>query len=701
MSLPKLRHQPIALALAFSLSTIAQAAPEAAPAVLEKVEVKGFPFRYQASDPSSAMKTDTALKDTPQAVSVVTEEQIDDQALHGMADVVRYVPGVGMAQGEGHRDAPVMRGNTSTGDFFTDGIRDDVQYFRDLYNVNQVEILKGPNAMIFGRGGSGGVINRVSKEADGRDLKSINLQFGSDDFYRIEADFGNATSDTVAYRINAMAENAGSFRNAVQRELRGLAPSFAIGLGDNTRMVLNAELFRDDRTVDRGIPSFLGKPLPIDNSTFFGKADESYASTDVNSLDMLIEHDFDGAVLRNRTRVADYDKFYQNVFPGAVNAAGNSVSISAYNNQTDRKNLFNQTDYIMDVVRGEVTHRILIGAEFGRQETQNFRETGYFGSTGSTLTSETVSLSNPVPVLPISFRQSSSDADNSGVASTAAVYVQDQIHIGEHWQLIAGLRFDQFEMDFINRRNNSRIEVTDRILSPRAGVIYQASKSLSLYASGAESFVPRAGDQLSSLTLSTSALKPESFVNYEIGMKWQLTKGLFTSLAVYQLDRSNIAINDPENPGQSLLVNGQRSQGVEWEIGGNIRKNLQILAGYAYQNAEITRTLSSSLPQGTTLPLVPEHSAFVWGRWDINDRLGFGLGINSQSSVYASTSNAVRLPSFTRVDAALYYSHNEQLKWQLNIENIGDETYFASAHNDNNITVGTPRNAKLSVHFDF
>jgi catecholate siderophore receptor len=696
-----LRHQPIALAITLSLSSLASAAPEDAPATLDKVEVKGFPFRYQASDPSSAMKTDTALKDTPQAISVVTEQQIDDQALHGMADVVRYVPGVGMAQGEGHRDAPVMRGNTSTGDFFTDGIRDDVQYFRDLYNVSQVEILKGPNAMIFGRGGSGGVINRVSKEADGRDLKSVTLQFGSDDFYRLEADFGNAASDSVAYRVNAMAENAGSFRDGVQRELRGLAPSLAIGLGDNTRMVLNAELFRDERSVDRGIPSYLGKPLKTDASTFFGNVDDSFASTDVDSFDMLIEHDFDGALLRNRTRVANYDKFYQNVFPGAVNAVGTTVSISAYNNQTDRKNWFNQTDYIVDLVRGEVTHRVLIGAEFGRQDTQNFRETGYFGAPGSTQTSETVSVNNPVPALPISFRQSSSDADNSGVATIAAVYVQDQIHIGEQWQVIAGLRFDHFEMDFLNRRTNSRLEVTDKTLSPRLGIIYQASEALSLYASSAESFVPRAGDQLSSLTASNAALKPESFLNYELGMKWQLSKGLFTSLAVYQLDRGNIAINDPLNPGQSLLVNGQRSQGVEWEIGGNVRENLQILAGYAYQNAEITRTLSGSLPEGTTLALVPEHSAFVWGRWDVSERLGFGLGVNSQSAVYASTSNAVRLPGFTRVDAAVYYTQNEHLKWQLNIENMTDKAYFASAHNDNNITVGTPRNAKLSVHLDF
>ena len=670
-------------------------------ATLDKVEVKGFPFRYQGDNPSSAMKTETTLKDTPQAVSVVTQQQIEDQALHGMADVVRYVPGVSMAQGEGHRDAPVMRGNTSTGDFFTDGIRDDVQYYRDLYIVSQVEILKGGNAMVFGRGGSGGVINRVSKQADGIKVQSISLQAGSHDFYRAQADVGDALNDNLAYRVNAMAENAGSFRDGVSRELRGIAPTLAFGIGDNTRIALNAEYFSDDRTVDRGIPSYLGKPLDTARETFFGSADDSFAETELYSFDALIEHDMDGAVLRNRLRIADYDKFYQNVYPGAVNSAGSMVSISAYNNLTERENFFNQTDLIFDINQGDITHRMLVGVELGRQDTVNFRETGYFGAPGSTFTSQSVSVSNPQPTLPISYRQSASDADNAGVADTAALYVQDQMHIGEKWQLIAGLRYDRFAMDFTNNRSGVRIEQIDNMLSPRAGLIYQATPDFNLYASYSKAFVPRAGDQLASLTPSNANLDPEEFVNHEIGMKWQLSQGLFTSLALYRLDRGNVAVADPDNAGQSLLIDAQRSKGLEWEIGGNLSKTVQLLAGYAYQDAELTETVSASARKGAQLPLVPEHSAFVWGRWDISPKFGLGMGINGQSAVYTSTSNAVRLPGFARWDAAIYYTQSETLKWQLNIENISDRHYFSSAHNDNNISVGTPREFKLSAHLDF
>src|SRR5574343_1632148 len=507
--------RPLTTALLLALAANASAAPDA-PATLDKIEVRGFPFRYQASDPNSAMKTETALKDTPQAISVVTEQQIADQALHGMPDVVRYVPGVGLAQGEGHRDAPVMRGNASTGDFFTDGVRDDVQYYRDLYNVSQVEVLKGPNAMIFGRGGSGGVINRVSKQADGNRVRDLSVQAGSHDFYRIQADLGDSASDNLAWRVNAMAEDAGSFRDDVSRRLRGIAPGLAFGIGEDTRIVLAAEIFRDERTVDRGVPSFQGKPLAVERSTFFGSSADSGAETDVNSLDVLIEHDMGGAVLRSRTRYADYGKFYQNVFPGAVNAAGTTVALSAYNQRTDRRNLFNQTDYIFDIERGDVTHRILVGAELGRQDTRNVRATGYFGAPGSTPTSESLSIADPVPTLPIGFRQSATDADNDGTADIAAVYMQDQIHLGERWQLVGGLRFERFTMDFLNRRTGVRIETRDSLLSPRAGLIYQANPELSLYASYAESVVPRAGDQLA------------SFTNCEVGMMWQLSDGLCT-----------------------------------------------------------------------------------------------------------------------------------------------------------------------------
>jgi len=693
---------PLAIALSYLLTStvFAQYVPPT-PGTLDKVEVRGFPLRYATNNPTSATKTDTPIQDIPQAVSVVSAQQIQEQDLQGMADLVRYVPGAGMAQGEGHRDAPVLRGNTSTGDFFTDGIRDDVQYYRDFYNIEQVEVLKGANAMIFGRGGGGGVINRVPKQANGVDTATLSLQAGSHDSYRVQGDFGAAASENLAWRITGMGEQSGSFRDGVQRRLSGINPSLAFGINDSTRAVVSIEVFNDDRNVDRGVPSYLGRPLDAPRNRFFGSADDSIANTDVDSFDLLLEHEGDGLIWRNRFRAANYDKFYQNVYPGAVNGNGSLVAISAYNNQTDRTNVFNQTDVLFDVVQGNSTHRILIGAEFGRQDTQNFRETGYFGASNSTVSSVWVDINNPRPTQPVYFRQSASDADNSGVADIAALYLQDQWHLGEHWQIIAGLRYDRFNMDFSNRRNGSRITTQDSQWSPRAGAIYQPNDALSFYGSYSQSFIPRSGDQLSSLTPSNASLKPEQFVNKELGAKWQLREGVFSTLAVYELDRNRVAVSDPQNPGQSLLLDAQRSRGVEWELSAKLSPELQLLAGYAYQEAVITKALSASIPAGTVLANVPEHSAYVWGRWDFNSRWALGLGINGQSSMYASTSNAVTLPGFMRVDTAVYYRQSEDLLWQLNIENLTDKRYYASAHNDNNISFGAPREAKLSVHIGF
>ena len=275
------------------------------------------------------------------------------------------------------------------------------------------------------------------------------------------------------------------------------------------------------------------------------------------------------------------------------------------------------------------------------------------------------------------------------------------MQLGQHWQAVLGLRVDWFNIDFDNHRNNTRTTEDFSALTPRAGLIYNPVDSVSLYAAYTESFLPRAGEQLASLTPGNANLDPESFDNTELGVKWLISERLFTTLAVYRLDRGNVAVNDPDNPGQFLLIDAQRSEGVEWEITGNLTESLQLTAGYAYQDASYIRDVSSAVRAGTVLPLVPEHSGFLWGLWNITPKWAAGLGLNSQSQVYASTTNAVVLPGFTRFDAALYFTQSENVNWQLNLENISNRHYYSSAHNDNNISIGTPRTVLLSANLSF
>jgi len=679
-------------------------ATEESETVLEEVQVQSNRNKgYATKQNKTAVKTNTKLIDLPQSISVITSELMTDQNIRSIAEAVRYVPGVSMAQGEGNRDTPIFRGNASTGDLFVDGIRDDVQYYRDTYNVDSIDVLKGPNAMVFGRGGAGGLINRNLKKADWDSHRELGFQGGSWDRFRVTADFNQVINDNFAVRLNGMWETANSFREGFESERWGVNPTLSWRSDDKkTKIIAGYEHYQDDRTADRGISSYQGRPLDSKISTFFGDPKQSPMWTTVDAFNTLIEHQFDnGLTIRNNMRYASYDKYYKNVFPGAVNTAGTQVSISAYDNATQRENFFNQTDLTYDFKTGFIKHTVLAGMEFGRQETDNRRETGYFTDVGRNATSVNVPLSNPRYAGNMTFRQAAGDADNHGVATIAAGYIQDQLELNKQLQLIFGVRYDSFNMNFRNNRNGQWIRSNDDLFSPRGGLVYKPLNNLSLYANYSMSYVPRAGDQLSSLTLSTQALTPERFDNYEVGAKWEITPDLLATLAFYQLDRSNALATDPNNPAVSFLVNGQRTRGIELGISGNITEDWKMFGGYAFQDGKITKSLSSSALAGATMAQVPEHTFNLWNRYDINKQWGVGLGSIYRSKMYASTDNLVTLPGFLRFDAAVYFKPTKNIEMQVNIENLLDKKYFDNAHSNTNIMPGSPIavNAGIKVKF--
>jgi catecholate siderophore receptor len=664
--------------------------------VVEEVTVRAPSLT--ASRTRSLTKANVALRDVPQAVSVITRELIDEQAMGGMADVVRYMPGVGMAQGEGHRDAPIFRGNTSTSDFFVDGVRDDTQYLRDLYNVERVEALKGPNGMLFGRGGVGGVINRVTRQADWTPSREISVQGGSWGRRRVAGDAGHALSRRAAVRLTGMYENSDTFRASADLERYGVNPTAAFALGQQTILRAGYEHFHDRRTTDRGVPSFQGRPLATDATTFFGDPDVSNARITVNAITSLLEHRVGAQVtIRSRLHYADYGKFYRNVFAGAVNAAGSAVSLSGYDSATDRRNLFHQTDLLMTHRSGGIDHTLAVGTEIGRQVTDNRRRTGYFLSAGSSVTSVTVPIAQSSIAMPIEFRPAATDADNHGVATAAAVYVQDQLAVSPRLQALLGLRYDRFELDLRNRRSATDLSSVDGLLSPRLGLIYSPLRPVSLYASYSLSYLPRAGEQLASLSPSNQTLDPEEFRNYEVGAKLDLTPELSFTAAVYRLNRGNVEVADPQDTTRSLLVDGQRTQGVEAELAGIIAPRWRVAAGYAYQDGEITRSLAPTALAGARLAQVPAHSGSLWNRLEVSRAWAVGMGVIARSDVFVATDNRVVLPGFARVDAAVFFAPGRQIRAQVNIENLFDARYFPAAHNNNNITPGSPRAVRLAL----
>jgi catecholate siderophore receptor len=648
---------------------------------------------YGVNSINSATKTLTLLRDVPQSISVVTKEQIRDQAMSSVADVVAYVPGITSHQGENNRDQLVIRGNNTSADFFLNGVRDDVQYYRDFYNVERVEALKGPNSMLFGRGGGGGVINRVTKEAGFTSLREVTLQGGSFGNKRVSMDFDQPLGNKFAFRLNGLYENSGSFRNNVDLERYGVNPTATLIVGPKTAVKFSYEYFHDGRVADRGIPSFHGRPVDVPIETFFGDPDNSRVRAGVNLGSAVVEHQAGRFNIRNRTLFGDYDRFYQNYVPGAVTAKKQSVAISAYNNTTNRRNLFNQTDVTFQASTGSVRHTVLTGAELGRQLTDNFRRSGFFNNTA---TSILVPLSDPTVSTPVTFRQNATDADNHIRTNLGATYVQDQIEINRYLQVVTGVRFDYFDLQFHNNRTNQDLRRIDRLVSPRAGVIVKPLDAMSVYMNYGVAYLPGSGDQFSQLTTITQQVKPEKFTNYELGAKWDIRRNLAFTTAVYRQDRTNTRATDPNDPTRILQTGSQRTNGYEVGLNGFVTSKWSVAGGYAYQDAFIS-SATVSAAKGAQVALVPHHTFSLWNNYRVHQRLGLGLGIIHRSDMFAAIDNAVVLPGYTRADAAVFFSITEKWRVQANFQNLFDNTYYLNADGNNNITPGAPRGARLAL----
>ena len=665
------------------------------PVLLDPLSVVGERDGYRATRTSTLTKTDTPLRDVPQSVSVVTRDVMTDQRMTSLADVVRYVPGVTMAQGEGHRDQPTIRGNNSNADLFVDGVRDDVEYFRDLYNIERVEVPKGSNALIFGRGAGGGLINRVTKAARWTPTGELSLQGGRYDNKRGSLDLGRGFGRPVAARLNGVYENSDSYRDQFNLRRYGVSPTVTLAAGSRATFRVGYEHFNDHRTVDRGIPSFQDRPVDTDPSTFFGDPSRSYADATVDAVTSVLEHHAPvGFTIRNHTRYADYRKFYQNVFPGAVNAAGDQVALTAYDSRTNRRNLFNQTDLTYAFRTGSVRHVLLAGGEVGRQLSDAFRNTGYFNNTATSITVPIASLT--VAAQAVTFRQSAGDADAHTTVVVAGAYLQDQVELTPQVLALAGVRFDRFDLRYHNNRTGADLSRTDHLISPRFGLVLKPAMAFSTYASYGVSFLPSSGNQFTSLTVTTQTLEPEQFSNYEVGAKWDVRRDLSVTAAVYRLDRTNTLAPDPNDPTRTIQTGSQRSRGFELSATGDVTRAWQLLLGYGYQDVKITGRTMNALA-GATVALTPHHQLSLWNKYQVTRRLGLGLGMIHQTAMFAAVDNAVTLPGFTRVDAAVFFNVTERIRAQVNGENLFDVRYYATANSNNNITPGSPRTVRVGL----
>ena len=686
---------------------------------------------YFANSTSVATKNNTAIVNIPQSLNVVTRQMIDDQNATNLTDVTRYVPGVAVHQGEGNRDELVIRGVDSSANFFVNGFRDDVQIFRDIYNTQSIEVLKGPSAITFGRGAGGGILNRTLKEADGEYRYQASAQTGSWGDRRFALDAGQAINENVAVRLNAFYEGADGFRDFNHIERYGFNPTATFKVTDDTNVKLSYEYYHDGRTADRGNPSLTPASSPggatrfnpatsfapnNDFSTFFGSPSLNTAQATVNTGMAFIDHDFgNGLTVKNGTIVADYKKFYQNVYPtgpagtllGAVNPAETTVNLGAYQHHTDRNNIFDQTDFTYKTATGPINHTVGFGTEFGNQYGIDLRNTGVFPNGTNTIV---VNPFAPTYFGPVNFVHHftsanigdgvvAADSNSKYNLNVESGYARDTVEITRYLQIIGAARFDRFDMSALDQNTGINRARVDNLVSPQAAVILKPIDSMSIYTAYSVSYLPASGDQFSSLSPGTAILTPQKFENTEVGLKWNVNPKLLFQTAVYNLNRTNQPIADGNNPGFFLPSGSTLTRGFEASLVGYVTEAWQSSFAYAYTDAKITSNTSTTVVAGNRVQLVPYNQFAWWNKYQFTPMWSAAVGVIHFDDSFASSDDTVRLPAFWRFDAGIYADIDKNWRAQLTVENIFNKGYWASADGNNNISPGQGRTFKLQASY--
>jgi len=669
---------------------------------IEEVEVKG---KVLYVDQVNSLKPPVPILDVPQSVSVITDEEIKDQGFREIGDIIRYMPGVNTSQGEGHRDAVVFRGVRSTADFYQDGVRDDVQYYRSLYNVEQLEILRGPNALLFGRGGTGGLINRVSKKAEiGEAFGSID--FGADSFgaadLAVDANF--ATSDSTAVRLNLHTDSLANHRDFYEGERYGINPTVKIQVDDATTIDLSYEYADHERFIDRGIPTANNKPVESLRDVVFGVEGLNLQTLEASILRGSLAHDYSDTGKFNMSITSNNNKkMYKNLYAAGYDADANTVKLDGYLDPTERQNLIVSANVVNEFSNGSTSGTLLVGLEFVDTDNENYRYNTFFNNragsdAGEPTDQQIFNITRPLNIAKTSTGldstvdyttdlKSSSESD----LTVTSFYLQGDIDFSDSWKMIIGGRLDNFDITVTDVKKSQDQSRKDDMFSPRLGVIYKPADNMSLYVSYSESFLPRSGEQYKKLDASGAALDPDVYKNTEFGYKYDINDALTFTAAIFDSE-STRAEKDNET-GEMNEIRGLEVEGYELELSGDIDDQNNLTFGYT--------SLDGVTSKGTKQPReLPNQMLSLWYSYQANETFGFGLGVTHQAESFikdtTNGSTGPALPDYTRVDFALHINASDNDVVRVHIENLTDELYFPHSHSTHQVSVGESLGARVS-----
>ena len=723
------RSQLLAAAIIGTLGTAASESRAAdAPTTqrLDKISVAADEERYK-TDVVSSPKYTQPLRDTPQTITVIPASVIQEQAATTLRDVLRNSPGITFQAGEGGGGLPgdqnfSMRGFSARNSLFIDGVRDSGAYARDSFNLESVEVIKGPTGAIAGRSASSGAVNQVTKTPHAGDSQAYSLAFGSDRYKRVTADTNLELNDSLALRLNAMYHEADvSNRDVVENERWGIAPSLAVNFSQATRLTLSLFYLEEDNVPDYGLPWLTitqttaadpshngifptgAHDAGVDQSNFYGLKNYDFEDIESKSATVQLDHTFSDALsLRNLARYIDSDRDSGITAPRPPNRQFHRRTMGV-------ENITNLTDLTFSFRTGAIGHTLVSGLEFSREKTANRNS----AQTTNQPQVPDFFLPNPndLPLGPVP-----ANVGNPGEtqADTIALYAFDTLALSERWQLAAGVRWDQTDIDFEQRDYASGgtladLSKTEEDVNWHAGITFKPVTNGSVYVSYGTSFDPTVDAGAVGPGLSTSPtaanninLEPEESTNLELGTKWDLfEEHLSLTAAVFRMEKTNVRTRLTN--GDPFVLDGkQRVDGLELSATGAITDAWSVFAGAAYLDSEYVSS-ANTLEEGRDLLLVPDFSFNAWSTYVLPMGITVGLGAQYTDDIVRSRSSAlgsVTVPGYWLIDAMASYPLSDGIGLRLNLTNLADEDYVDRVGGGHYVP-GAGRTVSLAANISF
>lgn len=665
---------------------------------------KEISLKQEVGQASSATNGLMQLKDVPQIVNVVPKQVLREQTVTSMQGALQNVAGLSFSVGDGQRDQVMIRGFSAITDNYVDGIRDDALYFRDMSNVERIEVLKGPASVLYGRGSAGGLVNKINKKPIDQSLREVSLIGSTTGQRRAEVDVNEKVAENVKVRLTGAVEDSDGYRDQAFLKRQAVAPSVQWDITDKTKLLLQADYLHDNRLADQGFPTdpITGKPVKTNPKTFYGALNGKEVGdvdTEISSQTISLDHEFnDNFKYHGAVRHYNYslDRQYSVVShqdPDKNKLPADQIQLSQNKRIRNEDGVYVQQELSALFNTGFLKHNTLIGVEYSKQHKDEL----VWSKARQITNIFNPQLENWTPL----DTNIDADTNNTNTFENYGVYLQDLMTVTDQLKVLVGLRYDNLSQDRDDQSSkNVDLNRTDNTYSPRIGVVYQPVNNLSLYTSYNRSFQPLADSFV--FYKNSDDLRPTKTENYEIGAKWDVNDQLNVTLALFEMSQTNIQNKDPNDPKglTAILAGEQKTKGVELSLTGHLTDQLSVLAGYSYMDGKIEKSAIGFT--GNHSALTPNNTANLWLKYQINDHWYAAVGGRGESSRFSASDNKNVLPGYAVVNAALGYQ-SERYDVNLNLNNLFDRDYFVSGHsgaNDSNM-MGDPLNAQVALRYRF